>query len=158
MLGRPPACSGSAISVHVFLFLVSRSFFRTALLILLSLVYVEYMYMCFPLEHRFLCLVHVLTVAHVLTPVNVHHRRYDAHPTATLVPTLTWFKCIHVNPIYVLFMSYNASNVLLRHFRIALKHHLGSRKMHYSRCYNGRTCVFQLFPLKMTMVLRFVVQ
>ena len=27
----------------------------------------------FPLEHRFLCLVHVLTVAHVLTPVNVHH-------------------------------------------------------------------------------------
>ena len=53
----------------------------------------------FPLEHRFLCLVHVLTVAHVLTPVNVHHRRYDAHPTATLVPTLIWFKCIHVNPI-----------------------------------------------------------
>ena len=28
----------------------------------------------FPLEYHFLCLVHVLTVAHVLTPVNVHHR------------------------------------------------------------------------------------
>ena len=46
--------------------------------------------MCFPLEHRFLCLVHVLTIAHVLTPVNVHHHRYDAHPTATLVPTLMY--------------------------------------------------------------------
>ena len=28
----------------------------------------------FPLEHHFLCLVHVLTVTHVLTPVNVYHR------------------------------------------------------------------------------------
>ena len=65
----------------------------------LSLVYVEYTYRGFPLEHRFLRLVHVLTVAHVLTPVNVHHHRYDAHPTATLVPTLIWFKCIHVNHI-----------------------------------------------------------
>ena len=33
------------------------------------------------------CLVHVLTVAHVLILVNVHHRRYDAHPMATLVPS-----------------------------------------------------------------------
>ena len=59
----------------------------------------EHRFLC--LVHRFLCLVHVLTVVHVLTPVNVHHRRYDAYPTATLVPTLIWFKCIHVNPIYL---------------------------------------------------------
>ena len=55
----------------------------------------------FPLEHCSLCLVHMLTVAHVLTLLNVHHYQYDVWPMALLVPTLTWFKCIHVNPIYM---------------------------------------------------------
>ena len=38
----------------------------------------------FPLEHCFLCLVDMLTAAHVLTLVKAHHHQYDVHPNGNV--------------------------------------------------------------------------
>ena len=73
----PPTSSGSAILSMCFCSWHQDIFFRTPLLVL----------------------VHMLTVVDVLTLVNAHRHQYDVRPMATLIPTLTWFKFIHVNPI-----------------------------------------------------------